>query len=260
MLYSSLAQEALPLNRLSTAQLRVFLKGYPGDWRADTDRNKGVPSPAVLPPAGTLIPLPDVAELKLSPLSVLDAMKQRRSHRAFTDQSVTLEELGVLLWAAQGETVRNQDGNALRTVPSAGGRHPLDVYVVVNRVQELSSGVYRYYSEKHGVVPVDNLSDAGADLLACCYGQAAVGQAAATLVWVAEPYRTEWKYGCLAHRMIAMEAGHSCQNVYLASEVLNLGMCAMLAYDQRKLDALLQLDGRDRFAVYLAPVGKRSAP
>jgi len=76
------------------------------------------------------------------------------------------------------------------------------------------------------------------------------------VIWAAVPYRSEWRYGKAADKLVALDAGHSCQNLYLACESLGLGTCAIGAYDQDKLDAYLGLDGEDMFALYAAPVGR----
>jgi nitroreductase len=55
--------------------------------------------------------------------------------------------------------------------------------------------------------------------------------------------------------MIAQESGHVCQNLYLASEAIGAGACA-ITYDQAKVDAILGVDGKDEFTIYIAPVGK----
>ena len=60
----------------------------------------------------------------------------------------------------------------------------------------------------------------------------------------------------LSHRMIAIEAGHVCENLYLAAESCHTGVCAMLAYHQPKMDELLGVDGQEEFAIYMACVGK----
>jgi nitroreductase len=60
----------------------------------------------------------------------------------------------------------------------------------------------------------------------------------------------------VAHKVIALDAGHVCQNLYLACEAIGAGTCAIAAYDQQGMDRLLRIDGREEFAVYLAPVGK----
>ena len=77
-----------------------------------------------------------------------------------------------------------------------------------------------------------------------------------TFVWTAIPYRMEWRYGMAAHKVIAIDAGHVCQNLYLACEAVDAGTCAIAAYDQERMDRLLGVDGSEEFTVYLASVGK----
>jgi SagB-type dehydrogenase family enzyme len=138
-------------------------------------------------------------------------------------------------------------------VPSAGTRHPFETYLLVNRVRRLGPGLYRYLSVEHKLL----FLRAGAELAS----QVAdafppwVLRSAVVFVWTAIPYRSEWRYSIVAHKMIAQESGHVCQNLYLACEAMAAGACAM-TYDQAKVDAVLGVDGTDEFAVYVAPVGK----
>jgi SagB-type dehydrogenase family enzyme len=66
----------------------------------------------------------------------------------------------------------------------------------------------------------------------------------------------EWRYDIAAHKVIAIDAGHVCQNLYLACEAIGAGTCAVAAYNQTLMDRLLKVDGNDEFAIYMAPVGK----
>jgi SagB-type dehydrogenase family enzyme len=67
----------------------------------------------------------------------------------------------------------------------------------------------------------------------------------------------EWRYDLAAHKVIAIDAGHVCQNLYLACEAIHAGTCAIAAYDQEAMDQFLRIDGKDEFTLYLASVGKR---
>ena len=87
------------------------------------------------------------------------------------------------------------------------------------------------------------------------YGQRFVGRGAVTFFWAT--YRTEWRYDLAAARVIAFDVGHVCQNLYLACEAVGAGTCGIGAYDQDKINDLLQLDGENEFVIYLAPVGKK---
>jgi SagB-type dehydrogenase family enzyme len=83
-----------------------------------------------------------------------------------------------------------------------------------------------------------------------------VATAPVTFVWTAISYRMEWRYALAAHRVILMDVGHLCQNLYLACAAIGAGTCAIAAYHQGLMDQLLGVDGNDEFTVYLAPVGK----
>ena len=81
-----------------------------------------------------------------------------------------------------------------------------------------------------------------------------------TFFWTALPARSEWRYAEASYKVIALDAGHLCQNLYLACEAVGAGTCAIAAYDQQLADDLLGVDGDDEFTIYLAPVGKLPKP
>jgi nitroreductase len=51
----------------------------------------------------------------------------------------------------------------------------------------------------------------------------------------------EWRYGIAAHRAIAIDAGQVCQNLYLACEAIGFGTCAIAAFDQERMDQLVNV-------------------
>jgi SagB-type dehydrogenase family enzyme len=253
-----------PLNEVPLEQLRTFLKGYPGDWQNDSDLAKEIPPPPAtkpVPPDAQLIDLPPGSAFTAFDASLTDVFVDRRSLRSYSAAPLSLEELSYLMWATQGITHIEEDADdkttrEYRTAPSAGGRYPLETYLVVNRVKDLAPGIYRYLPASHQLTLISEDAGAAHKLSIACYNQAFVADAPLAVVWTATPYRTEWKYAYLAHRMIAMEAGHVCQNLYLAATAIDAGACALLSYHQPALDALLSVDGQDEFVIYLACVGK----
>ena len=144
----------------------------------------------------------------------------------------------------------------LRTVPSAGCRHPFETYLAVLRVGELENGIYRYLPLDHSLVFVRAVENLPAHLTAATRGQSFTGQAAVTFIWTVIPERTEWRYAEASYKVIALDAGHVCQNLYLACEAIGAGTCAIAAYDQTLADDLLGVDGDEEFSIYMAPVGK----
>jgi SagB-type dehydrogenase family enzyme len=194
----------------------------------------------------------------LGAASLLSLLTRRRSVRRFTDEPLSLSELAFLLWATQGVTSRPGPAVTLRTVPSAGARHAFETYLYCRRVEGLEEGIWRYLPLEHRLVFEFAEPGLGARVSAACLGQRFVGQGAATFFWSVLPARMEWRYGPAAHRVLPLDAGHVCQNLYLAAEAIGAGVCAVGAYDQRALDALLRLDGEEEFVLYLAPAGKKT--
>ncbi len=66
----------------------------------------------------------------------------------------------------------------------------------------------------------------------------------------------EWRYHIAAHKVIALDAGHVCQNLYLVSAAIGGGVCAIGAYHQELMDKLLGVDGENEFTLYMAAMGK----
>ena len=225
-----------------------------------TDQNQGIPVPPIeksYPDDSTLIDLPRFDQWKKIPKTdVTAAIGNRKSHRVYLNQSLSLEELAYLLWCSQGVRGKVFNGHAYRNVPSAGCRHALETYLAIFNVDGLDPGMYRYLPLSHQLVFEFTDDMLAEKMIIASLGQSYPGKSAVTFVWVAIPYRMEWRYGLAAHKVIALDAGHVCQNLYLACETINAGTCAIAAYDQEEIDELLGLDGEEEFAVYLAPVGK----
>jgi len=227
-----------------------------------TDQNQGVaPPPLQKPPADdqALIHLPMAENWRnLHSASLLDAIGNRRSHRQFKDQPLSLIELAFLLWATQGCQEVLAPGTALRTVPSAGCRHPFETYLAISDVETLHPGIYRYLPLDHALVLEREMETEAlrTSLAQGTLGQTFTATAPVCFIWSVIPQRSEWRYHTAAHRVILMDVGHLCQNLYLASEAIGCGTCAIAAYHQQLMDQLITVDGEEEFTLYLAPVGK----
>lgn len=225
-----------------------------------TDQHRGVPPPPVEKPFQSDRKRIDLIKKNkwrsIGKVDLISAIDHRRSHRVFTKEPLTIEELSFLLWATQGVRKRVDEGTAYRTVPSAGCRHALETYLCVLNIAELEPGIYRYLPLEHQLVQESGKELLPEQIVNAALGQPAAGKAAVTFIWTAIPYRMEWRYDLAAHKVIALDAGHVCQNLYLACEAIGAGTCAIGAYYQEQMDRLLGVDGKDEFTVYLAPVGK----
>lgn len=233
--------------------------GFKEGWdKWPFDKNKGIPMPLGQKPClpkDKLIDLVSPEQFKFD-IKLIDAIKNRRSQRKFTQDFLTLEELAFLLWATQGVTDKNTFLH--RAVPSAGSRHPFETYLVIKRVKNLDPGVYRYLPLDHKLCLVSEQSNVAKKIFTSCFtiNQAQVQNAAVVFIWAAIPYRTEWRFGPYAYKFIALDGGHVCQNLHLAATAIQAGSCAIAAYEQEAVDKIIGVNGKDEFAVYLATVGK----
>jgi SagB-type dehydrogenase family enzyme len=247
---------------------REVMKGYSqADLNSDSisDEKAGLPQPPINKVCGgeKVIPLTKDFDGLLRNNSFLSLLTSRTSRRSYSDHPLSLDELAFLLWATQGVKLVGKSRRAtLRTVPSGGARHALECYVFVNNVTGLEQGIYHYLALEHSLEFLGGLEHQAECLTEAFGGQAFFGSASACFVYTAVPYRMEWRYNEKAQKNTLLEAGHACQNLYLACEALGLGTCAIGEYHQEEADALLGLDTASsspydsEFVVYAASVGK----
>jgi SagB-type dehydrogenase family enzyme len=201
-----------------------------------------------------LIKLPAMESIKKSAVSVLDALISRQSRRRFTDESLALDEIAILLYCTQG-VKRCTKTRSFRTVPSAGARHALETYVYLERVSGIEAGLYRYLPLEHALILEKPFAPEMKRELNVALNEQ-LWNAAAYFIWTAVPYRMAWRYSSATAKLLALDAGHLCENLYLACEAIHCGTCAIGAYSQSKMNAFLGINGTDEFAIYMAPVGK----
>jgi SagB-type dehydrogenase family enzyme len=221
-----------------------------------TDQARGVPAPPQqkpVPEGARLVDLIPPGSLSLGGMSLRDAILGRESRRKYSSLPLSLEELSFLLFSAQGVR-RRRSAYSFRTVPSGGARHALETYLYAARVTTLPEGLYRYLPLDNRLCLVSAREGLAAEVDAALLGQ--YWNSAAVFIWTAVPYRMEWRYSVVSPKIIALDAGHACQNLYLACEAIGCGTCAIGAYDQEGTDRLLGVDGEEELALYAATVGK----
>jgi len=176
-------------------------------------------------------------------LSLEAALDQRHSCRDLSSQPLGDQEVGQLLWAAQGISARGQ-----RTVPSAGGLNPLEVYTVS------LEGVSHYDPAKHALRRLGT-RDIRQDLARAALSQEFIARAPLTIVLCAVQARTARRYGPeRGPRYVLMEVGHAAQNVLLQAVALHLGAVPVGAFDDRAVHSLMPIPA-DHEPLYLLPIG-----
>ena len=245
-------------------ELREIMKASSAD--VISDQQAGLPQPPLERQyaGGKIIPLTNNFKNVIKNNNYLNLLNSRASRRKYSEDALTLEELAFLLWATQGvkEVAGNEKKATMRTVPSAGARHPFETYLFVNRVDGLEPGLYHYLSLDHKLEFIGPVENQMGRLREAFGKQKFISNAAVGVVWTVIPYRSEWRYCMNAQKYSLIDIGHVCQNLYLACEAISCGTCAVGAYNQALTDKLLGLNSipsfekENEFAIYAAAVGK----
>lgn len=241
---------------------RSFTRGYlesdPYMETFESDQELKKPQPPLVKPAVTeekTALTRDFSTLALKQ-DLVELIRDRRSTRVYTEETMTVDQLSFLLWATQGvKGLRGKSYATLRTVPCGGARHEFETYLLVRKVEGLKPGAYHYLPMEHALEflhPVDDMEDTISRSLA---EQSWAAKANVVFYWSMVPYRAEWRYGIYAHRPAMIDVGHVGQNLYIACTGAGLGTCAIAAFSHEVCNELFELDGAEEYIVYTAPVG-----
>lgn len=183
----------------------------------------------------------------------------RRTHRTFAKGKVSVEDISKLLqttWGVQHYVRTNVFGELpLKTSPSGGARHPIEVYLMALRVKGLDRGLYHYQARDNRLARL--AGKASAHMASeYCADQPYFGAAAAMFIMTAVFARTRWKYGRgRAYRVVLLEAGHLCQTFCLSATRLGLAPFCTAALKDTLIENELGLDGISESVLYVAGVG-----
>jgi SagB-type dehydrogenase family enzyme len=179
------------------------------------------------------------------PVSVEVAIAQRRSVRSYGPERLTLDEIGQLLWSAQGITGNRENR---RAAPSAGGRHPLIFYVCRR------DGVWRYHPQSH-TLTLQLERDVREDLGEAAWRQDFIGEAPCVFAVSAIFARSMERYQERGRvRYVPMDLGHAAENLTLQAIALGLVSVSVGAFDDDAVKGVLALPGEEE-PLYLIPVG-----
>lgn len=239
---------------------KEFIKKTQHKFMGPPDQSKGKPQPPIELKYDTtkiIINLPAPSSITVKDMDLRKTIENRKSVRKYLDQPLTLPDLSWLLWCTQGVKEVLHKQVTLRTVPSAGARHCFETYLLVNNVEDLQSGLYRFLAVNHQLEP-HNLEDPhiANKLTKACLDQSMIRKSAVTFFWTSVIYRMKWRYGERGYRYLLLDAGHVCQNLYLAVQNINCGVCGVAAFNDEEVNQIIGIDGVTQFVVYLATVGK----
>jgi len=187
----------------------------------------------------------------------------RRTWRQFARQPLPLDSLAALLGLTGGvqqwARLPRQGDFVMKTSPSGGGRHPIELYVWARRVNGLAPGLYHYAGDRHRLERVK--LQRGRVNVERYLPQQFWYEGAAALVFFSAVYeRYLWKYTYpRAYRATLVEAGHQCQTFCLVATWLGLAPFCSMALADSRIERDLGLDGVSESVLYAAGVGVRPA-
>ena len=208
-------------------------------------------------PARPRIDLPDPANHLRGQLP--EVLLRRRTHRRFGGGKVSLEQLSILLRLTWGFTSHIRWpglGNfPVKTSPSGGARHSLEVYLWCSRVEGLEPGIYHYRPDHHDLEVLKTGRVAKRMSRLCGY-QDWVQDCSALCVMTSVLARVTWRYRySRAYRVVLLEAGHFCQTFCLVATWLGLAPFCTAAFDDEKIESDLGLTPGEA-VLYAAGVGR----
>ncbi len=214
-------------------------------------------------PRASWLPLPAPAT---GPLD--QVLRRRASCRNFiAEAGVPLADLSTTLhrvFGAQAAQVLAPGATMLKkNSPSGGGLHPIDAYVLAQRVDGLEPGLYHYQCLEHvlepmQVQPAATVAGFAHELVA---GQAWFANAPVLVLMAARFQRNFWKYRrhAKAWKVILLDAGHLSQNFQLSATEQGYGAFVTGAINDRCAERLFGFDGLGTGAIAVCGMGRRAA-
>jgi len=189
------------------------------------------------------------------------ALQKRRSRRTFSEQPLSTDLVATILRVigdpiAVFDSIQVFQNNSYHKVSASGGaRHPIEIYVYANNVEELDPGCYHYYS------PTQQLERLGpavsrSELDYATGGQSWVCDAGVILLYVAVIARSQWKYDMArAYRVLCMDAGHLSQTVYLLCAALNLHVTFIGSFRDEDFERMFHFDSIEQTLLGASVIG-----
>jgi SagB-type dehydrogenase family enzyme len=206
-------------------------------WRASRP-------PAARTPRGPRLPLPAARAAAVRPLG--DTIQHRGSTRRFSHEPLAGIELATLLH------------RATRPIEADVPAGLVDLYLVVNAVEGVAPGAYRYWPDAHAleVIREGAFRRQSAFL---CLEQALGGDAAAVLYFLAPLEALLATFGNRGYRLANLEAGLIGGRAYLAAYGQRFGASGLTYYDSEVVEFFAP-HARGLDAIFVTALGRSVRP
>lgn len=193
---------------------------------------------------------------------LFDTLRSRMTTREFSGLPISLKQISDILYYTWGristfETL--EFGQLLhKTSPSAGARHPIEAYAIVNQVKGVRSGIYHYSVRDHALELLKQ-GDFRTKCVDFSAGQPWTYDSSVLFIMTAIVARTAWKYrSARVYRAFLLDAGHLSQSFLLVSTALGLGAFSIGIISESIIEKELGIDGVNEIALFAVGVGQTS--
>ena len=191
-------------------------------------------------------------------ISLDEALINRLSTRNYSKKPINFQDLSNILYYSAGENKKRTSKEInYRFYPSGGARYPLEIYPIIRKKSEIDEGIYHYYVRNNLLekFPNKGLSD---KFLKEAFAQPTLLEASVLLVVSAIFLRTQIKYNERGYRLVLMELGNLCQNIYLTCSALNIGCCEINGFNDNLFNDLLGIDGLRESTMIVMALGHKN--
>ena len=214
----TIAHPAMPLSshEVDYPSLREIHQASRLDSASAVRAWRAAAAPLRRSPRGRLTALPEPRPTAGRTLG--ETIQHRGSTRQFSREPISAVELSSVLWAS--------------TRPFAADVPPglVDPYLIVNAVDKVAPGAYRYWPDEHALELL-SAGDHRRQSAYLCLDQALGGDAAAVLYVLAPLDALLGAFGNRAYRLANLEAGLVGGRAYLAAYAQRLGATGLTFYD-----------------------------
>jgi oxazoline/thiazoline dehydrogenase len=191
---------------------------------------------------------PDLANLVTTDLPFAQVLENRRSIREHGEVPITIQQLGEFLYrcARIKNQIQTEYGELLtRPYPSGGAMYELELYLAVDRCQDLRSGLYYYQPQVHELCSLCGATEPVQTLLKDAGMSMGADTPQLLIIITARFQRLAWKYESIAYALMLKHVGVLSQTMYLVATAMNLAPCAIGSGDS---DLFTQAVGGNYYA------------
>jgi SagB-type dehydrogenase family enzyme len=195
-------------------------------------------------------------------VSYSQLVKGRKSCRDYAKKTVTIDDVGAVLYWSMSDKVCDQDSQSnanqfqRRPYPSGGAKFPIEAYVLTDDHGDLGTAVYHYRPDAHLLEKVKNISNQEVSSLKQSYVYEFVKDIPVMIIFSYIMERNVPKYGSFGTKLALIEAGHIAQNIGLVSKSKDIDSIMLAGGDFEAMDSLFGFDSYNESTFYTVGIGK----